>query len=105
MLPVCSGALPNLEKTRYFMPLECQRSLGSVSPRAVTITLQAAWQPQVPNFSLSFNNNLLLRRCRLPTVICSNGAQKVAPNKLLCFHNTAAETRGLNGFVCLFHGR
>lgn len=27
-----------------------------------------------------------------PTVICSNGAQKVAPNKPVCYHNIVAET-------------
>lgn len=32
-----------------------------------------------------------------PAVICSNGAQTLAPNKLLRSHNTAAETQVFRG--------
>lgn len=44
-----------------------------------------------------------VRRGR-PAVICSSGAQTVAPNKLLCFHNSAAETQVFRGSACLFRG-
>lgn len=59
--------------------------------RAVRRTLLAAWQPQV----------LDIFYCAVaPTVICFNGAQKVAPNEPVCYHNTGGNI-SVNAWVCV----
>lgn len=87
--PLCLTFRTRFDVVRFYCP-EVAVQLGR---HAVRITLRAAWQPQLLGRILSLRGGLPAGD------FLSRSAKKVAPNRLPCFHNAAAETQVLRGSV------